>query len=175
MRGRREACIEDVAGACGVNYGVAAFSIKLVTSEFGAGPTRVFTNWPIYMLAITGPAGFILNQNAFQEGKFLAPVQAIITTADPVISIALGILWLDARLRGGPAAIFGEVAALLLMTVGIVVTARHSPQVAARPEPAPATESAADARPGRELSTYKVPNSRRQAANARSGAAGGCW
>ena len=143
-----------LALACGVNYGVAAFSIKLVTSEFGAGPARVFTNWPIYMLAVTGPAGFILNQNAFQQGKFLAPVQAIITTADPVISIALGILWLDARLRGGPAAIFGEVASLLLMTVGIVVTARHSPQVAESATPAAATESTADSRPARELGAF---------------------
>jgi hypothetical protein len=119
-----------LALACGVNYGVAAFSIKLVTSEFGGGASHVFSNWPIYMLAVTGPAGFILNQDAFQEGRFLAPVQAIITTADPIISIGLGILWLDVLLRSSPAAIFGEVASLLLMTAGIVVIARHSPQVA---------------------------------------------
>jgi hypothetical protein len=143
-----------LALACGVNYGVAAFSIKLVTSEFGNGPARVFTNWPIYVLAVTGPAGFILNQNAFQQGKFLAPVQAIITTADPVISIALGILWLDARLRGGPAAIFGEVVSLLLMTAGIVVTARHSPQATTRPEPSPATDENANLQSGRELGTF---------------------
>jgi hypothetical protein len=119
-----------LALACGVCYGVAAFAIKLVTSEFGRGPAQVFTNWPIYILLLTGPAGFILNQNAFQEGKFLAPVQAIITTADPVISIALGVLWLDVRLRNSPGAIAGEVISLLVMTAGIVVTARHSPQVA---------------------------------------------
>jgi hypothetical protein len=118
-----------LAAACGVNYGVAAFAVKLVTSEFGSGPSRVFTNWPIYVLAVVGPAGFILNQDAFQEGRFLAPVQAIITTADPVISIGLGILWLGVVLRSSPAAIFGEVASLLLMTAGIVITASHSPQV----------------------------------------------
>ena len=119
-----------LALACGVNYGVAAFAVKLVTSEFGNGPSHVFTDWPIYVLAVVGPAGFILNQDAFQEGKFLAPVQSIITTADPVISIGLGILWLGVVLRSSPAAIFGEVATLLLMTVGIVITASHSPQVA---------------------------------------------
>jgi hypothetical protein len=120
-----------LALACGVCYGVAAFSVKLVTSEFGSEPTRVFTDWPIYVLAVTGPAGFVLNQNAFQQGRFLAPVQAVITTADPVISIALGILWLGARLRGSPAQTAGEVISLLLMTAGIVITARHAPQVAA--------------------------------------------
>jgi hypothetical protein len=128
-----------LALACGVNYGVAAFAIKLVTTEFGGGPGRVFTNWPIYVLAVVGPAGFILNQDAFQEGTFLAPVQAIITAADPVISIGLSILWLGVALRTGPADTFGEVASLLLMTAGIIITARVAPQAAgdAPAEPTP--------------------------------------
>jgi hypothetical protein len=121
-----------LALACGVSYGVAAFAVKLVTSEFGSGPARVFTNWPIYILAITGPAGFVLLQDAFQQGRFLAPVQAIVTTADPVISIGLSLLWLGSSLHNSPAAIAGEVVALLIMTVGIVVTAHHAPQVTGR-------------------------------------------
>jgi hypothetical protein len=112
-----------LALACGVSYGVAAFTIKLVTAEFGGGPAQVFTNWPIYVFAVVGPAGFILNQDAFQQGTLLAPVQAIVTASDPVISIILGIGWLDVRLRGGPAAITGEVVSLLLMTAGIVLVA----------------------------------------------------
>ena len=124
-----------LAVATGVCYGVSAFAVKIVTSEFGAGPARVFTDWPIYVLAVVGPAGFILNQNAFQQGKLLAPVQAIVTTADPVISIGLGVLWLGVALRGSPAQIGGEVISLLVMTAGIVITARY-----ARP---PATMAAA--------------------------------
>jgi hypothetical protein len=118
-----------LALACGVNYGVAAFSIKLVATEFAGGPAMVFTNWPIYVFAVAGPAGFILNQDAFQQGTLLAPVQAIITTADPVISIGLGVLWLGVALRTSPAAIAGQVASLLLMTAGIIVTARVAPAV----------------------------------------------
>jgi drug/metabolite transporter (DMT)-like permease len=118
-----------LALACGVNYGVAAFAVKLVTTEFSGGPARVFTHWPIYLFAVAGPVGFILNQDALQQGTFLAPVQAIITTADPVISIALGVLWLGVTLRSSPVDIFGQVAALLLMTAGIIVTARAAPQV----------------------------------------------
>jgi hypothetical protein len=128
-----------LALACGVNYGVAAFSIKLVTTEFGGGPARVFTDWPIYVFAVVGPLGFILNQNAFQQGTLLAPVQAIITTADPVISIALGVAWLGVALRTSPAAIFGQVASLLVMTAGIIVTARVAP---AAMEGAPPAEPA---------------------------------
>jgi len=121
-----------LALACGVCYGTAAFAVKLVTSEFGGGAARVFTDWPIYVFAVVGPAGFILNQDAFQQGRFLAPVQAIITTADPVISVGLGVLWLGMRLASSPADIIGQVAALLLMAAGIVITARHAPQVAGR-------------------------------------------
>jgi hypothetical protein len=114
-----------LALACGVSYGIAAFLIKLTTSEFSGGAGEVFTHWPIYFLAVVGPAGFILNQDAFQQGTYLAPVQAIITATDPVLSIALGILWLDVRLRGGPAATAGVVVSLLVMTTGIVLTAQQ--------------------------------------------------
>jgi hypothetical protein len=116
-----------LALACGVCYGVAAFLIKLLTSEFGGGLAQVFTNWPIYVFAVVGPAGYILNQDAFQQGTLLAPVQAIISAADPVISIALGIVWLAVQVRGSPEAITGEVASLLLLTGGIFMTAYHVP------------------------------------------------
>jgi hypothetical protein len=124
-----------LALACGVNYGVAAFVVKLVTSEFRGGLAGVFTSWPVYVLAVAGPLGFLLNQDAFQQGRFLAPVQAIITTADPVISIALGITWLHVRLSTGPAAVAGEIVSILVMIAGIVITASHAP-AAARPAPA---------------------------------------
>lgn len=117
-----------LALACGICYGTAAFTIKLVTSEFhGAGD--LFGNWPVYVLLVAGPVGYLLNQNAFQQGTFLAPVQAIITSADPVISIGLGILWLNVQVRNSPAAVFGQVVSLLVMVAGIVITAQHAPQV----------------------------------------------
>jgi hypothetical protein len=116
-----------LALACGVSYGVAAALTKLVTSEFGGGPARVLTSWPIYAFAVVGPAGFILGQNALQEGRFLAPVQSIISAADPIVSIAVGIAWLGVRLRATPGAIAGEVVSLMLMTAGIILIAHHTP------------------------------------------------
>jgi hypothetical protein len=56
----------------------------------------------------------------------------IITMADPVISVGLGVLWLGVRLRSSPTDIFGQVASVLLMAAGMVVTAHHAPQVAGR-------------------------------------------
>jgi hypothetical protein len=106
---------------------VAAALTKLVTAEFGGGPAQVFTNWPIYAFAVVGPAGIILNQDALQEGRFLAPIQSIISAADPIIAIAVGIGWLDVRLRSTPGAIVGEVVSLMLMTAGIILVAYHTP------------------------------------------------
>ena len=82
--------------------------------------------------------------NAFQHGKFLAPVQAIVTTADPLISIGLGVLWLGVALRGGPAQIAWEIVSLLVMTSGIVVTARF----ARPPATMPAAQSSRLGTPG---------------------------
>jgi hypothetical protein len=124
-----------LALACGVCYGTAAFAVKLVTAEFGGGLAELFSHWPIYVLAVVGPVGFVLNQDAFQQGTYLAPVQAILTAADPVVSIGLGIVWLNVRLNGGPAATFGVVASLLLMTAGIAITAHHFPHAAPQAEP----------------------------------------
>ncbi len=132
-----------MALACGVCFGVSAFAVKLVTSEFSGGAGKVFTNWPIYVLAVTGPLGYLFNQYALQQGKSLAPVQSIITSADPIISIALSIFWLNVVLRDSPAAIFGEVASLALMVAGIVVTAHNSPHVTRRAAQPPAPQPAA--------------------------------
>jgi drug/metabolite transporter (DMT)-like permease len=118
-----------LALACGVCYGVSAFLVKLVTSDFGNGLASLLSNWPIYVLIVVGPLGFLLNQYAFQQGTLLAPVMSIIIACDPLVSILLGFLWLDEKLNSTPAAIAGEIAALLLMVAGIVVLAHHSPQV----------------------------------------------
>jgi hypothetical protein len=126
-----------LALACGIYYGVAAFLVKLVTAEFGGGLTGVLGNWPIYALAIVGPVGFLLNQNAFQQGVLIAPVLAVITVCDPIVSIGLAHVFLNEKLASSPAGIAGEVVSLLVMTAGIVVIAHHSP-IAVRQEAAAA-------------------------------------
>jgi drug/metabolite transporter (DMT)-like permease len=118
-----------LALACGICYGTSAFLVKLVVSDVSGGLPHLLTDWPIYALAVVGPAGFVLNQNAFQQGTLLAPVLAIITACDPIISIALAYLWLNETLSSSPAAIAGEFIALAVMVTGIVVLAHHSPMV----------------------------------------------
>lgn len=118
-----------MALATGICYGLSAFLIKLVTAEASHGGFgQVLANWPIYALAIAGPVGFVLNQDAFQSGTFIAPVMAIIVASDPLISIALAYALLDEKVSSSPLAIAGEIICLILMVAGIIEIARHSPQ-----------------------------------------------
>lgn len=120
-----------LALATGINYGVAAFLVKMVV---GRGFPGFLTDWPIYALAIVAPVGFILNQDAFQSSTtgVIAPVLSIITACDPIISIALASVWLEEKFNNSPAAIAGEVIALILMVIGIVAIAHRAPHVHAR-------------------------------------------
>jgi hypothetical protein len=129
-----------LALACGICYGVAAFLVKLVVSDLSGGLPRMLTDWPIYALAVVGPAGFILNEDAYQQGTLIAPVLAIITACDPVISIALGAVWLNEGLSSTAAGITGEIISLLVMITGIVVIAHRAPHLApAKPAARPAS------------------------------------
>jgi hypothetical protein len=118
-----------LALACGINYGVAAFLVKIITSGYG-GLAQLLTHWPVYALAVIGPLGFLLNQNAFQQGTLIAPVLAVITASDPLVSIGLGHFWLNEGLTSSPAGVAGAVSSLLLMTAGIVILAQRAPLVA---------------------------------------------
>jgi drug/metabolite transporter (DMT)-like permease len=119
-----------LALACGICYGVAAFLVKLVVTDLSGGLVAMLSDWPIYALAVVGPAGFILNEDAYQQGTLIAPVLAIITACDPVISIALGAVWLNEKLSGSSAGIIGEVISLIVMITGIVMIAHRAPHVA---------------------------------------------
>lgn len=118
-----------LALACGINYGVAALLVKLLTAQFSTLP-QLLTHWPVYALAVIGPLGFLLNQNAFQQGTLVSPVLAVITATDPLVSIGLAHFWLNEQLASSPAAVAGSVASLALMTAGIVALAHRAPIVA---------------------------------------------
>jgi hypothetical protein len=125
-----------LALACGAAYAVTDFSIKLMTPELSGGLADLFSHWPVYAVAIVGPIGFVLNQNAFQAGTLLAPVLAVITITDTIGDIGLAWLFLNEKLASGPAQIAGQAASLLVMTVGIVILAHRSPRAARRQDQA---------------------------------------
>ena len=119
-----------LALACGICYGVSAFLVKLVVSDASGGLVGILTDWPIYALAVAGPLGFLLNENAFQQGTLIAPVLAIITACDPLISIGLAYLWLNETLTSTALGVVGEVLSLAIMVAGIVIVAMRADVIA---------------------------------------------
>jgi hypothetical protein len=81
------------------------------------------------LLLLVGPAGFLLNQNAFQAGILISPVLAVITTADPLISIGIAHFWLKEEVARAPLDLVAEVISLAIMAGGIVALARRAPRV----------------------------------------------
>ena len=126
--------------ACGVCNGVAAFLLKLVTFSLAQGFGEPLEQWPLYALAVVGPVGFLLNQEAFQSGTLIAPALAVITTVTSLVSIGIGYLWLNESVASGPVDVVTEVASLAVMTAGVAMLAYRAPAVGR--ERASATEAA---------------------------------
>jgi drug/metabolite transporter (DMT)-like permease len=114
------------AVACAVFYGVTAALVRSLVS--GGIGWDIFTHWELYAIAVIAPMGFLLNQNAFQNGMFGSVAVAIITVGDPVVSIGLGAIWLDESLAGGWASTLAEVLTLVAMAAGVLILA-HRAQV----------------------------------------------
>lgn len=119
-----------LATACGVDFGVTAFLLKVVPDTLPQGFGDPLRQWPLYLLIIVGPLGFLLNQSAFQAGVLIAPVLAIITALDPLVSIGIARVWLDEAFASSPADLAAEALSLAVMTGGIVALAHRGPQVA---------------------------------------------
>ena len=118
-----------LAVATGIVYGVTAAVAKVTISRFSEGLLAVLTHWSLWVLVVIGPLGFLINQHAFREGELVSPVVAVITVTDPLVGIAVGLLWLGERLRSNPGAVAGEVAGLALMAGGVWVVAARAPHL----------------------------------------------
>jgi drug/metabolite transporter (DMT)-like permease len=138
-----------LALACGLDFGVNAFLLKLVPVTLTQGFSDPLKQWPLYALVITAPTGFLLNQNAFQAGTLISPVLAIITTVDPLVSIGVAYAWLGETINSSSAALAGEIISLAVMTFGVSALARRAPHVmSTRPEPTLAAGPAISESPG---------------------------
>jgi hypothetical protein len=123
-----------LAGGAGLLYGVTAGLAKLALGKLAAGGLLgLFTTWPLYAVIVIGPAGFLLNQNAYQANRAMAPALAVITATDPLVGIGVGVLWLHEDLRTGVGPVLGQVLALGALVTGVWLLAHAAPQVAASP------------------------------------------
>jgi len=128
-----------LALASGVDFGVNAFLLKTVPDTLPAGFGDPLRQWPLYMLVVVLPAGFLLSLNAFQADTLFAPVLAVITSADPLVSIIIGVVLLHETIASAPLELAGEAIALAVMTGGILVLAHCTPHLAQEMSGAPGT------------------------------------
>jgi hypothetical protein len=83
------------------------------------------------------PAGFLLSLNAFQADTLFALVLAVITSADPLLSIIIGATLLHETIASAPLELAGEAIALAVMVGGIVILAHCTPHPAQEMSGAP--------------------------------------
>ncbi len=86
-------------------------------------------------MIVAGAGGLLLNQLAFQAGPLAASLPAI-STVDPLLSIALGVIIYDEQIRHGPTAGVGLAALLLALGVAIIHLARAGIAAPTSSEPA---------------------------------------
>ncbi len=116
--GGRSAALLGIA--VGATYAATAALLKAATDIALRGPVALALSWQIYTLIALGAGGLLLNQLAFQAGPLTASLPAI-ATVDPLLSIAIGVLIYDERIRHGPVA--GAGLGLLLLVLGVSVIA----------------------------------------------------
>lgn len=120
-----------LALATGVFYGVTAGLMKVVAGQLREGWAVPFTQWALYTVCIVGPIGFLLSQNAFQQGQMISPALAVITTVDPLVGVAIGIGWMGESAASGAGVLAGELVAAAVIVAGIVVLSHRSSHLVA--------------------------------------------
>jgi hypothetical protein len=120
-----------LAVATGVCYGVTAGLMKIVTTQLrDDGPAQVLGHAPLYVVCVVGPLGFLLSQHTFQAGVLIAPALAVITVVDPLVGIAIGLIWLGEHLVDtSPAALGADAIAGVVLIGGVVLLARRGTQL----------------------------------------------
>ena len=126
---RSEARAVPLAVACAVCYGVTAGLIRSLST---GGWAHAFGQWELYAIVVVAPAGFLLNQNAFQNGLLGSVAVATITVGDPIVSVAVGVVWLEETLAVGWGWTTGQALSLLAVVGGILLLTRRAQIVADR-------------------------------------------
>lgn len=133
-RGRREHRAVFLSIATGATFGLNSALIAGVGASVSGG-TNLFACWQTYAVAVVGPAGFYLLQNALAAGNLVAS-QPGFTLTNPLVSVVWGLAVFGEQARGGPW-LAGTVIGALLIGVGTVTLARSD---LLNPETAPATD-----------------------------------
>lgn len=120
-RGRHEHRAVLLAIATGAAFGLNSALIAGVGASVGSG-VGLFATWQTYAVAVVGPTGFFLLQNALAAGNLVAS-QPGLTLVNPLVATAWGLAVFGEHARGG-AWLIGTFAGAALIAAGTVVLAR---------------------------------------------------
>jgi drug/metabolite transporter (DMT)-like permease len=125
--------------SAGVLYGLSATLMKPVVEDLHSEGWGVLETWELWVMAIAGLGGFLLQQVSLSTGR-LVPSVATVSVANPVVSVMLGALILQESLDKNPAwhAVVA-VGGLALALFGAVVIAGAKEKEAAAAEAQAAT------------------------------------
>lgn len=104
--------------AVGTIYAVTAALIKAATNIAARHPLDLLITWQLYAVLVMGAGGLLLSQLTFQAGPLTASLPAT-ATADPLLSIVIGVAVYDEHLKRGVGT--GILMLLLLTVLGVAV------------------------------------------------------
>ncbi|MBV9659789.1 MAG: DMT family transporter [Acidimicrobiales bacterium] len=110
------------AGA-GIAFAGVAALVKASSGQLTHGVAQLVTSWEPYTALAVGLAGVVLSQFAFRAGPLSASVPAM-NSINPLVSVLLGVIVFDDKVRSGVAASTAQSAALLVVTVATVWLSR---------------------------------------------------
>lgn len=130
-----------LAVATGVLYGVTAALLKIVAEQIRlGGVAEPFQHWVLYAVCVIGPCGFLLSQNAFQQGRLISPALAVITTVDPLVGVLIGVRWFDEHVVVSAPVLAGEFVAAVAIVGGIWILTQRGENLRREIERAEAEE-----------------------------------
>ena len=141
--GSRQAALYGIVA--GILFGASACLVKPTVETLEADGVRaVLADWELYAMAIAGITAFVLQQVSLSSG-FLATSVATVSTANPIVSVTIGVLLFEERLSRPLWHVVVAVAGLALAMIGAVAIsiAREGEREAPEPELSDAATAAA--------------------------------
>ena len=110
--------------AVGTVYAGTAALIKVGGNIVAThGVPALLTTWPLYAFLVAGASGLLLAQMAFQAGPLSASLPAT-ATADPLVSVLLGVVVFDEQLRTGVGALLFTALTLVALCTSVAALSR---------------------------------------------------
>lgn len=116
--GSREAALYGIVS--GILFGASACLVKPTVETLDDGVAEVLSSWEFYAMAIAGITAFVLQQVSLSSG-FLATSVATVSTANPIVSVLIGIILFDERLSRPTWHVVVAVSGLALAMIGAAV------------------------------------------------------